>query len=87
MDVRLGGAEAIGDTKFDIILANINKNILIADMETYAKATNPNGTLFVSGFYTSDIEDIAAEALKYGFNLTNKQEDSDWVSLKFVKGE
>ena len=87
MDVRLGGAEAISNSTFDIILANINKNILIADMETYAKATNPNGTLFVSGFYTSDIEDIAAEALKYGFTLTSKQEDSDWTSLKFKKGE
>ena len=87
INVRLGGAEAIGDTKFDIILANINKNILIADMEKYANATNPNGSLYVSGFYTSDIEDISAEALKYGFNLTNKQEDSDWVSLKFVKGK
>ena len=86
IDVRLGGAEAIGDTKFDIILANINKNILIADMEKYANATNPNGSLYVSGFYTSDIEDISAEALKYGFNLTNKQEDSDWTSLKFKKG-
>ncbi|MBR5324270.1 MAG: 50S ribosomal protein L11 methyltransferase [Muribaculaceae bacterium] len=85
MDVRLGGAEAIANSTFDIILANINKNILIADMEKYAKATNSNGTLFVSGFYASDIEDIAAVALNHGFNLVAKQEDTDWVSLKFIK--
>ena len=86
MDVRLGGAEAIGSSTFDIVLANINKNILIADMERYAKATNSNGKLFVSGFYTSDIDDIATVALNYGFNLVDKQEDTDWASLKFIKG-
>lgn len=87
MDVRLGGAEAIGNSIFDIILANINKNILIADMATYSKAINKGGVLYVSGFYTSDIEDIAAEALKYNFKLISKKETDDWVSLKFVKGE
>ena len=87
MDVRLGGAEAIGNSTFDIILANINKNILIADMEKYANATNPNGTLFVSGFYTSDIEDIVTVASNYGFTLSDQQEDSDWTSLKFKNGE
>ena len=87
MDVRLGGAEAIGNSTFDIILANINKNILIADMEKYANATNPNGTLFVSGFYTSDIEDIVTVASNYGFTLSDQQEDSDWTSLKFKKGQ
>ena len=86
MDVRLGGAEAIANSTFDIVLANINKNILIADMERYAKATNSNGALFVSGFYTSDIDDIATVALNYGFNLVDKQEDTDWASLKFIKG-
>lgn len=85
IDVRLGGAEAIGDSKFDIILANINKNILIADMSIYSQAINNEGLLFVSGFYSSDIEDIANTALKYNLNLIDKQEENDWVSLKFKK--
>ena len=56
-------------------------------MEKYANATNPNGTLFVSGFYTSDIEDIVTVASNYGFTLSDQQEDSDWTSLKFKKGQ
>jgi ribosomal protein L11 methyltransferase len=85
IDVRLGGAEAIRDSKFDIILANINKNILIADMSIYSQAINNEGLLFVSGFYSSDIEDIVNTALKYDLNLIDKQEENDWVSLKFKK--
>ena len=85
IDVRLGGAEAIGDSKFDIILANINKNILIADMSIYSQAIKDEGLLFVSGFYSSDIEDIVNTALKYDLNLFDKQEENDWVSLKFKK--
>ncbi|MBR4120093.1 MAG: 50S ribosomal protein L11 methyltransferase [Bacteroidales bacterium] len=85
MDIRLGGAEAIGISTFDIILANINKNILISDMEIYAKAINKEGILFVSGFYNSDIEDIEVEALKYNFKLISKKEKDDWASLKLQK--
>lgn len=85
MDIRLGGAEAIGNSTFDIILANINKNILISDMEIYAKAINKGGLLFISGFYSSDIEDITSEALKHNFKLIKQKEKDDWVSLKLQK--
>lgn len=87
MDLRLGGAEAIGTSTFDIILANINKNILIADMAKYAQASNKGALLFVSGFYSTDIEDITNTALKYGFKYISKQINDDWVSLKFEKTE
>ncbi len=85
MDIRLGGAEAIGNSTFDIILANINKNILISDMNIYANAMNKGGLLFISGFYSSDIEDISSEALKYNFKLIKQKEKDDWVSLKLQK--
>ena len=85
MDIRLGGAEAIGNSTFDIILANINKNILISDMNIYANVTNKGGLLFISGFYSSDIEDITSEALKYNFKLIKQKEKDDWVSLKLQK--
>ncbi|MBQ3555059.1 MAG: 50S ribosomal protein L11 methyltransferase [Bacteroidales bacterium] len=85
MDIRLGGAEAIGNSTFDIILANINKNILISDMNIYTNAMNKGGLLFISGFYSSDIEDITSEALKYNFKLINQKEKDDWVSLKLQK--
>ena len=85
MDIRLGGAEAIGNSTFDIILANINKNILISDMNIYANAMNKGGLLFISGFYSSDIEDITSEALKHNFKLIKQKEKDDWVSLKLQK--
>lgn len=85
IDVRLGGAEAIEDSTFDIVLANINKNILIADMGYYSKATNKGGLLFVSGFYSSDIEDIISTALNNGFKYITQQITDDWTSLKFEK--
>ncbi len=85
MDIRLGGAETIGNSTFDIILANINKNILISDMNIYANVMNKGGLLFISGFYSSDIEDITLEALKYNFKLIKQKEKDDWVSLKLQK--
>lgn len=80
-----GGKELIGDQKFDIILANINRNILLDQISTYAKALNENGLLFMSGFYEIDISIIAEEASKYQLKLSKQKAKNKWVSIMMEK--
>ncbi|MEG1642919.1 MAG: 50S ribosomal protein L11 methyltransferase [Bacteroidales bacterium] len=83
--LRHGGAEAIESNKFDIILANINRNILISDMEIYSEAVNPGGVLYVSGFYESDINILSAAASNTGFAKAKTKTDGEWASVKYIK--
>jgi len=83
--VQLGGAELLQDMKFDIILANINRNILLADMEAYANCLLAGGELFMSGFYTQDIPLIEAEANKNGLELISFNEKNNWVVVRTIK--
>ncbi len=84
--VILGGAEQI-DTKFDVILANINRNILISDMTTYAKYLKQDGYIFFSGFYTEDLPIIQKEANKQNLTFKKNLEKENWVAAKFVKAK
>lgn len=83
MEVRLGGAEAIGDDKFDLILANINRNILLQDMKAYAAAMMPSATIIFSGFFVSDREAIEREASTCGLHFVLADNKGDWAMLKF----
>ena len=83
--VKSGDASLLEDMKFEIILANINRNILVADMETYAKCLPVGGKLFMSGFYKEDIPVIQAEALKYNIVLKRYCEKNNWVSVETEK--
>lgn len=86
IDVRLGGAEAIKESDdFDIIVANINRNILLSDMHCYADAMHCGSTLFVSGFYVEDIDLLKEEAMKYNLRYEASAEDNNWAMIKFVK--
>ncbi len=85
IDVQLGGAELLQEMKFDIILANINRNILLADMEQYANCLLAGGELFMSGFYTQDIPLIEAEANKNGLELISFNEKNNWVVVRTIK--
>lgn len=67
--------------KFDIILANINKNILLAEMSQYASFLNPGGQLLLSGFYIHDMEDLKAEAAKYNLKEVTHDERETWACL------
>lgn len=67
--------------KFDIILANINKNILLDEIKRYVQYLNPQGLLLLSGFFTLDIPDLLAEALKYNLKETGRDERETWASL------
>jgi ribosomal protein L11 methyltransferase len=85
IDVQLGGAELLNGLCFDIILANINRNILLADMEQYAACLSTGGELYMSGFYKEDIPLIEAEAIRNGLKLIDFREKNNWVAVKTVK--
>jgi ribosomal protein L11 methyltransferase len=70
--------------KFDIILANINRNILINDMPAYAAALKEKGILLISGIYQSDLEQVRLAAEQCNLHYHNHLEKNDWVSAKFV---
>ena len=83
--VLLGGAELLKGMHFDIILANINRNILLADMEQYAACLSSGGELYMSGFYVQDIPLIEAEANRNGLKLIDVHEKNNWAVVKTVK--
>lgn len=82
--VILGGAEKI-DTNFDVILANINRNILLNDLIKYAMHLNENGQIYLSGFYKEDLPIIKDEANKQGLTFVKNIEKDNWIAAKFVK--
>ncbi|MEI7831027.1 MAG: 50S ribosomal protein L11 methyltransferase, partial [Prolixibacteraceae bacterium] len=64
--VRLGDASFLSDQQFEVILANIQRNILLQDMPAYRKVLKPNGVLVMSGFYTADLDSIKVKAGSLG---------------------
>lgn len=79
-----GDASLLADRKYDVIIANINRNILLADIPVYAKALNKNGLLFLSGFYAEDIEIISEKCLAVALKFEKKLEKNNWVAVKYV---
>ncbi|MCR8556055.1 50S ribosomal protein L11 methyltransferase [Mucilaginibacter sp. BJC16-A38] len=81
-----GSKEAIPEEIFDIILANINRNILLDQMGRYSEALKAGGEIYFSGFYeTPDLDIISSEGGKYGLKYISHKKDKDWVAAKFVK--
>ncbi|MDO9275075.1 MAG: 50S ribosomal protein L11 methyltransferase [Lutibacter sp.] len=80
-----GDASLLKDKKYDVIIANINRNILLNDMKVYASCLTDNGVILLSGFYKEDIPVIDAEVSKYGLKLAKQIERNNWVALKYVK--
>ncbi|MFZ3273659.1 MAG: 50S ribosomal protein L11 methyltransferase [Lutibacter sp.] len=80
-----GDASLLKNKKYDVIIANINRNILLNDMNTYASCLDENGVILLSGFYKEDIPVIDAEVSKYGLKLDKQIERNNWVALKYVK--
>jgi len=85
IEVKIGGAELLGAQKFDIILANINRNILLNDIKHYVKVLNPDGELYMSGFYTEDVPVISEECEKYDLKHLDTSVIDNWASVKFKK--
>lgn len=82
--VLLGGVELLRDMKFDIILANINRNILLADMQQYTDALTERGELFISGFYTEDIPILEQKATELGLKTVHSKSKNNWALVKFI---
>lgn len=86
IELKIGGAELLNvNETFDVILANINRNILLNDIHTYVSVLNSGGELYMSGFYTEDISVIQAECEKYGLSFDHFKEKNNWVAVKFTK--
>jgi len=80
-----GSKEAIPDEQYDIILANINRNILLDQMQRYSQALKLGGEIYFSGFYESpDLDIIIEEARRYNLKYITHKKDKDWVAAKFV---
>ena len=84
ISVYEGDSSLLKPKTYDLIIANINRNILLADMEIYAGSLKDQGILLLSGFYTEDIEKINASAENNGLQLDKKLERNNWVGLKYV---
>jgi ribosomal protein L11 methyltransferase len=80
-----GDASMLKDKKYEVIIANINRNILLNDMQVYASCLDEKGVILLSGFYKEDIPVIDAEVSKYGLKLARQIERNNWVALKYVK--
>lgn len=84
ISVYEGDASLLGNKKYDLILANINRNILVKDMQAYVNCLNPNGIILFSGFYEQDIPVIDASCKENGLQFEKKLQRNNWVSLKYV---
>ena len=84
ISVYEGDVNLLKGKKYDSIIANINRNILLADIPSYAKCLNEKGTLFLSGFYQEDIPFIEAECNNQMLKLKETIQKGLWVSLKFI---
>ena len=86
IEVRLGGADAIKESdSFDYVIANINRNILLMDMVNYVRCMHTGSQIFISGFYTQDMEVLKEEAARHGLRYLDYAENDNWAMMKFVK--
>lgn len=84
ISVYEGDVKLLEGKTYDSIIANINRNILLADIAAYAKSLNADGSLFLSGFYQEDIPIIEAECDKHMLKLKETIQKGQWVALKFI---
>lgn len=80
-----GDASLLINKKYDVIIANINRNILLMDMKVYTDCLNEKGILLLSGFYEEDMPIIDVEVSKYNLKLENFIQKNNWVALKYNK--
>ena len=84
IDIILGDALSI-QGQYDVVLANINRNILLRDMHYYVEAMKPGAHIFFSGFYSEDLEHIKGEAERLGLHYERHLTRNNWVAAEFVK--
>ena len=83
--VEWGDANLLkGREPFDVIIANINRNILLADMAQYAACMHSGSELYMSGFYVQDIPVIQEKAESLGMEFIHHREKNNWAAVKFI---
>lgn len=86
VEAALGSKETIAGKVFDVILANINRNILLDQLEQYARSLKPAGVLYMSGFYDGgDLAILTDKAKEVGFVYESKKVSDNWCAAKFIK--
>jgi len=83
--VHKGDAQILQKKLFHVILANINKNVLLADLPVYIQSLEKGGSLVLSGFFETDIPQLAGKAAELGLTLEDKAVSDQWTMLHFVK--
>jgi ribosomal protein L11 methyltransferase len=83
--VLMGGKETIPNMKFDVILSNINRNILLDQIPYYARVTNAGSLILMSGFLNEDIPVITEAAMNSGFETLNNRSINEWALVMFKK--
>ena len=85
LEVKEGNKQVISDfnENFDLVIANINRNILLADMPTFVEAMKPQATLILSGFYEEDVALLEEKAVSLGLKKSQCQANRSWTCLTF----
>jgi ribosomal protein L11 methyltransferase len=84
INVFQGDAREIPKQKYNTVIANINRNILLADMQVYKESMLENATLLLSGFYTEDLPVIKDCCNNLGLRFVDNKEKNNWVSARFI---
>ena len=86
IDVYLGDAASLTDKgPFDLVIANINRNILLSDLPAYVERMRPAASLYMSGFYAEDVEKIRLRAEECGLQMTDVSTMDGWACVKCEK--
>jgi len=85
ISVYKGDASFFKEKKYEVIIANINRNILLQDMEIYFNGLEDNGTLYLSGFYKEDLELISETCNNLGLTFVENKVRNNWIAAKFRK--
>lgn len=83
--VLKGDAHSIPSMKFDVLLANINRNIILEDIDKYTASLKPIATAIFSGFYEADLKPITAKAFEYNLHLKSHQVKNNWCAAVFER--
>lgn len=85
IDVHLGEVNSLSFEHYDIILANINRNVIISQLNTYTSMLDSKGYMLISGFLSADVVIIENEVKNFSLNIVDKLEDKDWVCMTLQK--
>lgn len=85
IEIQKGDFRLLKNRSFDIILANINRNVLLNDMEAYSDSLSANGELVISGFLTTDVSVLNEKAKSLGLHLLREKQHEGWASVVYRK--